>query len=78
MNQKIDTLHNYAMVNIIHRELFHVLEDANSLLSFVNDGNDNMSIDVENAMMVARVIDDLIKDIKKWKISLLDRLGEQR
>lgn len=74
MEQKIDTLHNYTMVNTIHRELSHVLEDADSLLSFVTDGHDSMSIDVENAIMITRAINDLITHIRKWETSLHDRL----
>lgn len=74
MEQKIDTLHSYTMVNTIHRELSHVLEDADSLLSFVTDGDDSMSIDVENAIMITRAINELITHIRKWKSSLLDRL----
>ena len=74
MNQKINTLHNYTMVNTIHRELSHILEDADSLLSFVTDGNDNVEIDVENAIMLTRIIGELITNIRKWKTSLLDRL----
>ena len=73
---KIDTLHKYIMVNTIHRELSHVLEDADSLLSFVTDGNDAMAIDAETAILTTRVIRDLIEHIKKWKSSFLDRLED--
>lgn len=74
MEQKIDTLHNYTMVSAIQRELSHVFEDANSLLEFVTDGRDSMAIDVENAIMITRVIGELIINTRKWKSSLLDRL----
>lgn len=71
---KTDTLYSYTMVNTIHRELTHILEDAESLLSFVTNGNDAMAIDVETAILTTRVIHDLIENIKKLKSSLLDRL----
>ena len=73
---KIDTLHCYTMVTTIHRELSHVLEDADLLLSFVTDGDDSLAIDAENAIMLTRVIYDLIENIKKVETSLLDRLED--
>lgn len=73
---KIDTLRSYTMVNTIYQELFHVLEDSKSLLSFITDGSDSMAIDAENAIMTVRVINELIENIKEWKLSLLDRLED--
>lgn len=65
-----------TMVNTIHAELSHVLEDTDSLLSFVTDGDDSMAIDVETATMIIREIKELITSIGKWKSSLLDRLED--
>lgn len=69
----IYALHLHLMVTTIDRELLHVNEDIDSMLSFIKDG-EYTSEDLENAQFLSRSIKELSVLVKKWKASVLNRI----
>ena len=71
----IRALHLHTMLTTISREVLHVDEDVDSMFSFIMDG-EYTSEDLENAQFLSRSIKELSVLVKKWEVSVLDRIDK--